>query len=504
LSDIGAFFRLMGAGASLVRADALMPRELDPYLPAGPRLAAGVLRLFSGRAGRTGRPGERLARVLETLGPAGIKLGQLMSTRADIFGDQFASDLSHLKDRLDPFPLDLARREIERSLGHPPERLFASIEPAIAAASIAQAHPATLLDGRKVAVKVLRPGIEVRVARDSATLALAARLLERFVPPARRLEPRALVETVVRSLELELDLRLEAGGAAELKDVMARDGQISAPAVVWPGVGKRVLTLEWAAGSPLSDPAALDLPGLDRRSVALKLVRAFLHQALDHGVFHADLHEGNLFVTAPEGLVAVDFGIIGRLSAGERRYLAEILWGFINRDYDQVARAHFAAGYVPADQSMALFAQALRSVGEPIVGAAADSVSMGRLLTQLFEITAVFQMRLRPELVLLQKTMVAVEGVARRLDPTLSMWDAARPVVQAYIARELSPLAKVRDYAEDILAALRAIAKLAQQEPQPPVIVTPPAKSHPFAWFVLGALVAAAGALLARAFTVLG
>lgn len=491
MSDIAAFARLMGAGWRLVRADALLPREIDPFLPAGPRVVAGFLRLFSGRAARAGRPGERLARVLETLGPAGIKLGQLMATRADIFGDEFARDLSHLKDRLDAFPLEVACAEIERSLGVPPAALYTSIEPAIAAASIAQAHPAVLLDGRKVAVKVLRPGIEVRVARDSETARLAARLLERFVPPSRRLEPLALVETVAQSLQLELDLRLEAGGAAELKAVMARDGQMTAPAVHWPGVGKRVLTLEWAQGTPLSDPAALDLPGLDRHEVAMRVVRAFLHQALDHGVFHADLHEGNLFVSAPANLTAVDFGIIGRLSKAERRYLAEILWGFINRDYDTVARAHFDAGYVPSDQSMALFAQALRSVGEPIIGAAADSVSMGRLLTQLFEITALFQMRLRPELVLLQKTMVAVEGVARRLDPTLSMWDAAKPVVQAYLARELSPAAKARDFLDEIIGGLRAIKALAEREPSPPVVIAQ-TRDHGWLWFFLGSGITAA------------
>lgn len=493
MSDIAAFSRLIGAGWRLVRADALLPREIDAFLPAGPRVAASFLRIFAGKAAQAGRPGERLARVLETLGPAGIKLGQLMATRADIFGDQFAGDLSHLKDRLDAFPLDVARREIERSLGVPPEALFTSIEPAIAAASIAQAHPAVLLDGRKVAVKVLRPGIEARVARDAATARLAARLVERFIPAARRLEPKALVETVVLSLQLELDLRLEAGGASELKAVMARDGQMTAPGVYWPGVGKRVLTLEWAKGAPLSDPAALDLPGLDRRETGMRVVRAFLHQALDHGVFHADLHEGNLFVSAPHELTAVDFGIIGRLSKKERRYLAEILWGFISRDYDQVARAHFDAGYVPADQSMALFAQALRSVGEPVVGATADSVSMGRLLTQLFEITALFQMRLRPELVLLQKTMVAVEGVGRRLDPTLSMWDAARPVVEAYIRRELGPSAKMRDYLDDILSGLRAIRDLAEREAAPTVVVTAQ-RSGGFLFFILGALIASAAA----------
>ncbi len=487
MKDIPAFFRLVGIGWRLVRADALLPREIDHLLPASVRVIAGFLRLFSGRAARAGRPGQRLAGALESMGPAAIKLGQLLSTRADIFGDVFANDLSHLKDRLAPFSLALARAEIETSLGRPPEALFISIDPPIAAASVAQAHPATLHDGRKVAVKVLRPGIEARIDRDGETLMLAARLAERHVRLARRLEARALVATVIRSLELETDLRLEAGGADELKAVMAKDGLMDAPAVVWDGVGRRVMTLEWAGGMPLSDPASMTAPGVDRHSVAKKLIQAFLAQALDHGVFHADLHEGNLFLTAPDRITAVDFGIIGRIGSDVRRYLAEILWGFITRDYIRVARAHFEAGYVPKTQSLELFAQALRSVGEPVIGKAADTVSMGRLLTQLFAITALFDMHLRPELVLLQKTMVAVEGVARRLYPDLDLWATSRPIVERYIARELSPLKRINGHLEEITAAARAIVRLAEREPAPVVAIQAPRPGRALLWFLAGA-----------------
>ncbi len=474
-----------------MRADALLPREIDNHLSGGVLFTARTLRLFSGGAARTGRPGQRLARALEGLGPAAIKMGQLLSTRSDIFGETFTTDLSHLKDALEPFPLAIARAEIERSLGRPPEQIFASIEPPIAAASIAQAHPAVLLDGRKVAVKVLRPGIEARIARDAATLNLAARLADRHIRLARRLEPIALAAEVIRSLELETDLRLEAGGADELKAVMAKDGLMSAPAVVWENVSRRVMVLEWADGIALSDPASMTAPGVDRHSAAIKLIRAFLAQALDHGVFHADLHEGNLFLQAPDGFIAVDFGIIGRIGPNERRYLAEILWGFITRDYLRVARAHFEAGYVPKEQSLELFAQALRSVGEPVIGRAADTISMGRLLTQLFEITALFDMHLRPELVLLQKTMVAVEGVARRLHPDLDLWAAARPIVERYIARELSPIAKARGYLDEIVAAARAIVRLAEREPAPVVIAGPPRRGERALWFAMGAGLAA-------------
>jgi len=493
----GAFLRLVGAGWTLVRNDALLPRELDGLYSSGVRTVARMLRLFCGPQARQGRPGERLARSLERLGPVAIKLGQLLSTRADIFGRQFAEDLSRLKDRLPPFPTAVARAEVEHALGRPVEALFASFGEPVAAASLAQAHEGVLLDGRRVAVKVLRPAIARRVAEDSAVLDLAARLIDRWVKPARRLEPRGFAATVIRATELELDLRLEAAGADELGEVMAKDGYMAAPKVVWEGVGKRVLTMEWAKGRPLSDEDVLADPALDRKALADNLIRAFLAQALDHGVFHADLHEGNLFVAAPAQITAVDFGIIGRLGAPERRYLAEILWGFLNRDYEQIARVHFEAGYVPAVHSVSAFAQALRAVGEPIFGRAAAEVPMSRVLTQLFEITALFDMRLRPELVLLQKTMMTVEGVARRIDPDHDIWAASDPVVRRWIARELSPATRVRRFAAEAETAVRNLARLAQTQPAPTAVVVEPPRedAHPLFWFALGAVVSGAAFL---------
>ena len=488
MSRPAALGRLIAATWVLIRADALIPREIDEVLPPTGRGIARALRLFAGPQARQGRPGERLAHALEHLGPAAIKLGQVLSTRADIFGRPFAEDLGRLKDQLAPFPTDKARAIVAADLGHPVEALYATFGEPIAAASIAQAHPATLADGRKVAVKVLRPGIERRIAQDVEVLELAGRLIERSIPLARRLEPAALAGIVARSLELELDLRLEAAGASELREVMALDGYMSAPDVIWEGVGKRVLTLDWAQGVALSDPAALDQPGIDRRMLADNLVRAFLAQALDHGVFHADLHEGNLFVSPPGQIVAVDFGIVGRLDAVARRHLAEILWGFLQRDYMRVAQSHFDAGYVPAHHSVEAFAQALRAVGEPNVGRPSGSVSMGRLLGLLFEITALFDMHLRPELVLLQKTMVTVEGVARKIDPGHNLWASAEPVVRRWIMRELSPAAKVKELASDAVKALQALARMAQA-PAPTVVVetAPQPPVSRLWWFALGA-----------------
>ncbi len=494
MSDLWAFTRLLGAGWVLARNDALVPREMEPLLPARARLLGKLARLFAGRQARIGRPGERMARALEHLGPVAIKLGQVLATRADIFGRDFAEDLGRLRDRLAPFPTAAARAEVERSLGRPLESLYASFEEPVAAASLAQAHPAILLDGRRVAVKVLRPRIERRILDDIDALALAARFTGKLGPAARRLEPEALAATVARSLQLELDLRFEAAGASELAEVMARDGYMQAPEVIWPGVGKRVLTLTWAEGLPLSDPLALDQPGLNRKILADNLIRAFLAQALDHGVFHADLHEGNLFVAAPSRLTAVDFGIIGRLGRRERRYLAEILYGFLERDYHKVAQSHFDAGYVPAHHSVDSFAQALRAVGEPIFGHTAQDVSMGVVLAQLFEITALFDMRLRPELVLLQKTMMVTEGVARRLDPEHDIWKAADPVVRRYILRELHPAARLRQLADE---GLRAVEGLVRRAEAPAVAAVHEIEREEqrlasrFTWFAVGVAIAA-------------
>lgn len=449
--------RLMRAGFVLARHDALLPQEYQSKLPPWTRAAARLARLIA-RPGRADNPGERFARALEQLGPTYVKLGQFLATRADILDPRFAAGLSRLKDDAPRFPRAEALRAIEAEFGRPADDVYAAFGEAVAAASVAQVHRASLRDGSAVAVKILRPGVEQRLTRDVESFRLAARALERFAPASRRLAPRAFVETLARSLALEIDLRLEAAAASEMAEISAGFDGFRVPLPDWPRCGRRVMTTTWIDGAPLSDPAAVAALGVDRRALAAKVMEVFLSSALEYGVFHADMHEGNLFVAANGDLVLVDFGIMGRLGRGERRYLADIIYGFLERDYERAAAAHFDAGYVPGDFARAEFAAALRAVGEPIFGKTAQDMPMSRVLLQLFEITELFHMQLRPELVLLQKTMVQAEGVARTLDPQLDIWAVSRPVVERFLRAELGAESAIGDAVDD-LRRLRAAAK---------------------------------------------
>ena len=434
LADYG---RLLRAGTALVRHDVILPGEYQTRLPLPARMAGRVLRTFGGRA--KGRPGERLASALEKLGPAYIKLGQFLATRPDVFGAETAQDLSRLKDKLEPFSMAEARRILAEEFGEEEaESLFAGLGEPVAAASLAQVHRLETSDGPK-AVKILRPGVEQLIYQELRAIRRAARTVERASVESRRLEPVKFTETVATSMEKELDFRLEAGGADQMRSISEKEDWFHVPAVDWDRTAQRVLTIDWVEGIPLTRPDALEQPGLERVALANKITRGFLSHAIGHGVFHADMHEGNILILPDNEVGLVDFGLIGRIGFNERRFLAEILWGFIRRDYQRVAEVHFEAGYVPANQSVGEFAQALRSIGEPIHGKPAEDVYMGRILLQLMDYTRTFGMRLRPELVLLQKTMVQVEGVARSIDPKHDIWKAAEPIVKGWIAQNFGP-----------------------------------------------------------------
>ena len=404
---------------------------------------------------RLGRPHEaRIARAIARLGPSYVKLGQFLATRADLVGERVAGDLAHLQDRLPPFSMSEARRTIEAELGGRLEDHFTELGPPVAAASIAQVHKGIVVgpDGRRraVAVKILRPGVEGRFARDLSSWRMAARLIERLHAPARRLKPVAVVGTLEATTALEMDLRLEAAAMSEMADNIRADralpdGDFRVPEVDWRRTSKRVLTLEWIDGTGIGDKAALAAAGHDLRRLGLTVLRSFLRHAMRDGFFHSDMHQGNLLVEPSGTVVAVDFGIMGRLGLKERRFLAEILHGLVTRDYRRAAEVHFWAGYVPPHHPVEVFAQALRAIGEPIHGRTAAEISMGHLLGQLFAYTEVFDMETRPELINLQKTMVVVEGVARGLDPGLDIWQAAEPIAREWVETNLGAAGALKE-----------------------------------------------------------
>lgn len=469
--------RLVRAARVLARHDALFPFTDLPVPPLAIRVAHWLARLrmpWEARIAATDskRPGERLAEALQDLGPSYIKLGQMLATRPDVIGEQLARDLMRLQDRLAPFSQSEAEAAITQELGGAVTDHFIEFGPAIAAASIAQVHQARVADKadaddaiviKQMAVKILRPGVEQAFARDLDSFIWAAQLVERTQPALHRLRLTEVVRILSESVALEMDLRYEAAAAAELAENMAAEiaaGEFRVPAIDWRRTGRRVLTLEWVDGVSIGDTAALLAAGHDLDRLAARVITLFLKQAMRDGFFHADMHQGNLFVGPGGDIIAVDFGIMGRLDPRSRRYLAEILYGLLRRDYRRVAELHFEAGFVTRGKSVDAFAQALRSVGEPIFGLRASEISMSRLLAQLFRVTETFSMRTQPQLLLLQKTMVVVEGVARGLNPDVDFWEVSEPVIADWIAQHLGPEARLMEAAEGAAALARALPNL--------------------------------------------
>ncbi len=458
MSMPGSLFSLARAGWVLAREGVISSLPSDG-MPRGAlalqRFAGWIERRGARRKGRS----ERLSHALNRLGPSWVKLGQFLATRPDVVGKELAIDLERLQDAMEPFPTADARARVEESLGVTCDSVFSGFGDAVAAASVAQVHRAVLRrDGREVAVKVIRPGVRKRFRADLDTFYAAARLMEKHVASVRRLRPVAVVDTLAQSARIEMDLRLEAAAFSEIGENTAGDPGFRVPAIDWELTGRDCVTMEWVDGIKLSDISAIAAAGHDLNLIAANLVQSFLRHTLRDGFFHADMHPGNLFVDARGDIVAVDFGITGRLGRKERRFLAEILYGFIRRDYFRVAMVHFEAGYVPRHHDVSSFAQAIRAIGEPIHGQSAETISMAKLLTLLFEVTELFDMQTRPELILLQKTMVVVEGVARKLNPAFNMWKTAEPVVSEYITYFLGPRGLVEE-ASLGLASLRQLSR---------------------------------------------
>ncbi|BDW87226.1 2-polyprenylphenol 6-hydroxylase [Roseicyclus marinus] len=472
-------WRLVRTGATFERTGAMQAVLEAVDAPRPIRIAARVLGWPFKWLGLRGDPSvPPVPRALTALGPAYIKFGQILSTRPDVVGPGMALELQVLQDKLPPFAMAEARRVVEQEMEKPLEAMFSEFSEPVAAASIAQVHKARLVeDGRAVAVKILRPGIERAFRKDIDAFYLIAWLVETLSPASRRLRPRDVIEHFEGVVMQELDLRIEASACGEFHANTGRDEGFVVPEVEWFLSSRRMMTLGWVEGITLSDLAAIDAAGHDKKALGARVLQMFLRHALRDGFFHADMHQGNLKVAANGDVVALDFGIMGRLDVYTRRVYAEILMGFIRKDYRRVAEVHFEAGYVPADRSIDEFAQALRSVGEPIFGMDASRISMARLLAYLFEVTERFGMETRTELILLQRTMVVVEGVARSLDPDINIWVVARPVVEEYITEHVGPKAALRDLWQTVrvlsrfgprLPALAEQALLAQANPPRP------------------------------------
>ncbi len=445
-------WRLLKWGRILARHGALRGIEADPNTPTPVSRLARVARFGTFQPATPD-----YASAFRAIGPAAIKLGQSLATRPDLVGDEAADNLLTLQDSLPPVPFEKIRASIESSFGQPLEKLFESMEEEpVGAASIAQVHRAVTSDGRKVAVKVLRPGIREQFARDINTYEWAAAHLEALGGEASRLRPRLTIENFKRWTNRELDLRREAASASELAAEMKGFGGYAIPDIDWDRTNGRVMSVEWVDGVKISDVAALKAAGHDLPVLAKRLVLAFLTQAISAGFFHADMHQGNLFVRADGTIVAIDFGIMGRIDRRARQWLAEILYGLTTGNYKRVAEIHFEAQYVPAHHNVDEFATALRAVGEPMRGKPVSELSVGQMLDGLFAITRDFDMQTQPHLLLLQKTMVMVEGVATQLDPQINMWDVASPFVKEWIRDELGPEAMLADrLREDVKTLLR-------------------------------------------------
>ena len=499
--------RLIRTGATLERTGAM--GVIMDAMDAAP-LVRATLRFLAWPfqwLGYRGDPSMPAAlRALTALGPAYIKFGQVFSTRPDIVGDSLAQELRVLQDKLPPFPLETARQSIAHELGRPVDEMFQDLSAPVAAASIAQVHKAWLREtGEAVAVKVLRPGIERALRRDIDAFYLAARMIELLSPASRRLRPTDVVAHFEGVITAELDLRLEASSASEFAANTADDAGFELPEIKWPHSGRRVMTMSWADGVPLGDNAALDAAGHDRVQLGERVLQLFLSHALRDGYFHADMHQGNLKVAPNGNIIAFDFGIMGHIDEYTRKVYAEILYGFIRRDYQRVAEVHFEAGYVPADQDVNEFARALRAVGEPIFGMDATGISMGNLLSYLFEVTERFGMATRTELILLQRTMVVVEGVARSLDPQINIWQVARPVVEDYIRKNVGPRAALRDMGRTLTVLGRYGPRLPQmveaaliRQSQPDERTQQPSCTGRAAWAAGGFGLGAAVVLLAQ------
>ena len=407
--------------------------------------------------------GERLSRSLESMGTTFIKLGQFLATRPDIIGEELSLKLEKLQDRLPPFSIHEAKEIIKEDLGIDAFNSIIDLSEPVAAASIAQVHKAKINDNgtiKDVAIKILRPNIKKIFNEEIDAMMLFAFIIESFVKKTKRLKLVEVVFLLKEITNLEMDLRFEAAAANEYAENTKNDAGFKVPEIYWNFTSENVMTLDWIDGISIREAEELKKRNLDTNKIAEDIIQHFLRHAVRDGFFHADMHQGNIFVDNSGQIVPIDFGIMGRLDKLSKRFLAEILFGFIQRDYRKVAEVHLVAGLVPKEVPIDDLAQALRSIGEPIFGQEVKDISGGKLLKQLFDVTEKFNMQTQPQLLMLQKTMVVVEGVARRLNPETNIWETSKPVLEKWLKETKDPINSINETLKDSVEVLKRLPNL--------------------------------------------
>ena len=448
---IKKLYILFKLGRKLAKSDALSIFTKFHNPPIGIKILFYLLSLSFSKKDNSlvnETEGERLSNSLQSMGTTFIKLGQFLATRPDIIGEKLSKQLESLQDRLPPFELSKAKEIIKKDLGEDNFNSIINLSEPVAAASIAQVHKAQINDNgtiKDVAIKILRPNIKKIFNEEIDALMLFAFLTESIIKKTKRLKLVEVVYLLKEITNLEMDLRFEAAAANEYSENTKNDSGFQVPRIYWNFTSENVMTLDWVEGVSIRETEELEKRNIDTKKIASDIIQHFLRHAVRDGFFHADMHQGNIFIDNDGQIVPIDFGIMGRLDKMSKRFLAEILFGFIQRDYRKVAEVHLIAGLVPKEVPIDDLAQALRSIGEPIFGQAVKDISGGKLLKQLFDVTEKFNMQTQPQLLMLQKTMVVVEGVARKLNPNTNIWTTSKPVLESWLRETKDPMTKLNE-----------------------------------------------------------
>ncbi len=463
---IKKLFTLFKLGRKLAKSDALTIATKFNKPPLAIKMLFNLLSFSftkNQQVNQNDSEGKRLSNSLQSMGTTFIKLGQFLATRPDIIGEELSKHLENLQDRLPPFPLSQAKEMIKKDLGEETFNSIINLSEPVAAASIAQVHKAQINDNgtiKDVAIKILRPNIKKIFNEEIDALMLFAFLVESLIKKTKRLKLIEVVFLLKEITNLEMDLRFEAAAANEYAENTKNDVGFKVPTIYWNFTSENVMTLDWVDGISIRETEELTKRNFDTKKIASDIIQYFLRHAVRDGFFHADMHQGNVFIDNNGQIVTIDFGIMGRLDKLSQRFLAEILYGFIQRDYKKVAEVHLVANLVPKDVPVDDLAQALRSIGEPIFGQSVKDISGGKLLKQLFDVTEKFNMQTQPQLLLLQKTMVVVEGVARKLNPDTNIWETSKPVLESWLKETKDPINSINEVVKNSTEVLKKLPEL--------------------------------------------